>query len=147
MKEAIIIITGKVNGIIIMKDTKKGLQIKIDLKNIKEGYHGFHIHNYGNMLNGCETLGGHYNPEKQNHGSLTSKIRHKGDLGNIKANSNNTCKKTIYVKDLVINELLGRSIVIHDKKDDLGKGLNHESKKTGNAGKRIGCGIIALMSE
>lgn len=147
MKQALVIIKGKVKGLIIMKDTKKGLQMKIDLQNIKEGYHGFHIHQYGNMLNGCETLGGHYNPKNQVHGSLTSKIRHSGDLGNIKANSNNICKKTLYVKDLVINELLGRSIVIHEKKDDLGEGLNEESKKTGNAGKRIGCGIIALMSE
>jgi len=148
MKQGIaIIIHGKVKGQIILKDTKRGLQLNIELSNIKEGYHGFHIHNYGDLTEGCKSLGGHYNPEHKTHGGLHSKIRHKGDLGNIIANNQNKVKKLMYVKDLTLTELLGRSIVIHEDKDDLGCGQNEESKKTGNAGKRIGCGIIALMKE
>ena len=54
-------------------------------------------------------------------------------------------KYNFYVKNLKVDELLGRSLVIHEKKDDLGKGNNNESKKTGNSGKRIGYGIIGLM--
>ena len=135
---------GKVNGNIKLKDTKRGLMLKIDLKNIKNGYHGFHIHNYGDLQDGCLSLGGHYNPENKNHGGLKSIERHKGDLGNIYVEKNNCIKKIMYVKDLYLNEILGRSIVIHEKEDDLGKGKNDESKKTGNAGKRIGCGVIGL---
>ena len=145
MVNAIVIIHGKVKGTIILKDTKRGLKIICDLKNISEGFHGFHVHQFGDISDKANSLGGHYNPENKNHGGLSSKNRHKGDFGNLIANKNNIVKYNFYVKDLKVNELLGRSLVIHEKKDDLGLGLNNESKKTGNSGKRIGYGIIGLM--
>ena len=40
--------------------------------------------------------------------------------------------------------IVGRAMVIHALEDDLGLGGDEESKKTGNAGARVGCGLIVL---
>ena len=142
-----VITSGKVTGEVHMKDTKRGLYLDIKLQNIKEGKHGFHVHEFGDMRNPCGSLGGHYNPDNEEHGGLNVKHRHKGDFGNVDADKNNEVNKRMYVRDTTVMELLGRSLVIHEKEDDLGMGGNEESKKTGNAGKRIGCGVIGIKNK
>jgi hypothetical protein len=50
---------------------------------------------------------------------------------------------SLYVlKDLQISELYGRSIIVHEEPDDLGKGPFEDSHTTGHSGKRIACAII-----
>ncbi len=43
------------------------------------------------------------------------------------------------------HSIIGRSIIVHLDEDDLGKGGDAESLKTGHAGKRVGCGVIGLF--
>ena len=136
-----------VKGVITLEEDlkKKETIIKIKIKNLPKGKHGIHIHKAGDLSEGCNSLCSHYNPHNKNHGGPNDKERHVGDLGNIEPNSNGECNITIRDKLVKLRgrySVLGRSIVIHDSEDDLGKGGNKESLKTGNAGKRIACGII-----
>ena len=118
---------------------------------LKKGYHGFHIHKFGNLIEGCKTAGPHFNTYKTNiHGGPRSKIKHNGDLGNIKTTKKVTSGRKVISSSVFSldpcnkNSIIGRSIIVHKDKDDLGKGGDLESLKTGNAGARLACGVIGL---
>ena len=135
-------IKGKVN---LRQLTYNSVEIHIYATGLKKGLHGFHIHKSGDLTKHCDSLCEHYNTNSQNlHGSRTSKIRHTGDLGNVKANSKGIVRETFIQKNLSIRDILGRSMIIHKDKDDLGLNDTKESKTTGSSGKRILCGIIGL---
>jgi Cu/Zn superoxide dismutase len=76
-------------------------------------------------------------------------LRHVGDLGNVQSDEQGVV--TVNIKDKLISlngehSILGRCLVIHEKPDDLGRGGDDESKKTGNAGKRLACAIIGTVN-
>lgn len=100
------------------------------------------------MSNGCLSTGGHYNPEKLDHGAPNDQIRHIGDLGNIRANEEGIAETKF--SDQVINlsgprSIIGRAVVVHSGSDDFGRSSHPDSKKTGNAGGRAGCGVVGIM--
>lgn len=132
--------------------------------------HAIHIHEFGDLSRGCSSLGEHYNPTRAKHG------KHKGDLiKNFQADILGSFSFS-YVDNLNVNDLYGRSVVIHALPDDLGNAryndlftrelmylsrergyrigprkamieeLNRQSTITGNAGRRIACGIIGRSS-
>ena len=136
-----------VKGMIaLMQPTKGGpTLIKGRIIGLTPGEHGFHIHEFGDLSNGCETAGAHYNPDDVDHGDLDK--GHVGDLENVVADKNGVAEFTIKAKrvDLIgERSVVGRAIVIHSDADDLGMGGDAESLKTGNAGDRLACGVIAL---
>jgi len=99
------------------------------------------------MSDGCKSMGGHYNPDGVNHGDLNE--GHVGDLGNITADEKGNASFSIKANrvDLIgERSVVGRGFVVHADEDDLGKGGDEESLKTGNAGDRLACGVITLRS-
>lgn len=108
--------------------------------------HGFHIHEKPLENDNCDSAGPHFNPKNVTHGGPDATVRHVGDLGNIVSSGKNETDysftdQIITLIPNITNSVVGRSCVIHESKDDLGLGLQ-DSNKTGNAGKRIGCGTI-----
>lgn len=135
-----------VSGTILLKQTAGGPTfIAGRITGLKPGEHGFHIHQFGDMSRGCESMGPHYNPEGVDHGDLEQ--GHVGDLGNISADNSGAARIAIVAERIALtgeHSVVGRGIVVHSDRDDLGQGGDAESLKTGNAGDRLACGVILL---
>ena len=119
--------------------------IRGTISGLEPGEHGFHIHEFGDMSDGCKSMGAHYNPDGVDHGDLQQ--GHVGDLENVVANEDGVAKFSITAPrvDLIGDRsVIGRGLVIHEDEDDLGKGGDAESLKTGNAGERLACGVIVV---
>ncbi|KAF8952781.1 hypothetical protein BGZ46_003379, partial [Entomortierella lignicola] len=115
--------------------------VDVTVQNLKPGEHGIHIHELGDTSGGSITTGDHYNPTNVNHGD--EHTGHVGDLGNIQVDEKGWGDLVLESKRIKVWDIIGRSMVVTEKKDDLGKGETKESKKDGGSGRGIICGIIA----
>ncbi len=98
------------------------------------GPHGFHIHEYGSCKvgdkeNPFQGAGGHWNPTNQPHGN------HAGDFPVLFSN-NGFARMCFFTNKFKVNDIIGKSIIIHENPDD------YRSQPAGNSGKRLACGII-----
>lgn len=100
-----------------------------------------HIHEHG----ACGDMGneahGHWNPTNKQHGKWGSDNFHSGDIGNVQLD--NDGKGSLEMEtDLwsiggdSTKNILDRAIIVHGGVDDF------KTQPTGNAGNRIGCGVI-----
>ncbi|MEF3303071.1 superoxide dismutase family protein [Paenibacillus sp. GYB003] len=122
-----------------------GVRVKLEVKGIPQGVHGFHFHEIGK----CEgpdfkSAGEHFNPHAKKHGLLSMEGPHAGDMPNLVTGADGTAQvewletKVTLAKgkpDSLLKEG-GTALVIHEKADD---GMTDPA---GNAGARIACGPI-----
>jgi Cu-Zn family superoxide dismutase len=132
----------KVLGNATFSKTDKGMTVEAKINNVPPGKHGFHIHEIGSCEDKGNAAKGHFNPDGVKHGLLVKdsfKNAHAGDLGNITISSDGTGTLAETVPGLTFSgdkyAIKGLSVILHEKEDDFGQ-------PTGNAGGRIGCGII-----
>jgi len=140
-----------VSGIVTFSQkSKEGTSVHADLQGLKPGLHGFHVHEYGDLRQGCATAKSHYNPFSKNHGAPNDSERHVGDLGNVNADKNGNAVFDGTDNQIQLcgpHSIIGRSVVVHADPDDLGKGGHADSLTTGHAGARLACGVIGLAEK
>ncbi|MCI8633289.1 MAG: superoxide dismutase family protein [Lachnospiraceae bacterium] len=94
---------------------------------------GFHIHEggacSGNEEDPFADAGGHYNPAECEHPD------HAGDLPPLFGNEGFAL--SVFLTDrFSVDEIIGRTVIIHDHPDDF------TTQPSGNSGKKIACGVI-----
>jgi Cu-Zn family superoxide dismutase len=139
----------KIKGVVYFTEDLKNsrVQIKVNLTGLKKnGLHGFHVHEAGDLTDNCESMCAHFNPFGKNHGCPGKKERHVGDLGNLETDALGQANYTFYDDVIKLrgfkSNIIGRGLVIHQDEDDCGEGEFDDSLKTGHAGKRIACAVI-----
>jgi superoxide dismutase, Cu-Zn family len=133
-------ISGEVN--ITEKDD--GIEVEANVSGVPTpGKHGFHFHEVGICSDEGKAAGGHFNPENTEHGFLPKDGKshaHAGDMGNITITPDGKGFLKEFLPGVYLTKtpsIGGRSVVLHEKEDDF-------SQPTGNAGGRVGCGVIEL---
>jgi Cu-Zn family superoxide dismutase len=135
---------GKSVGSAIIKETRNGVKMMLDLKNLPPGTHGIHFHEKGS----CEgpkftSAGGHFSAHGKKHGLENAAGPHLGDLPNIQIASDGTMKGdlmdprvTLHAGETSLLKEGGTALVIHAGPDD------QKTDPAGGSGDRIACGVI-----
>jgi len=126
-------------GEVVVNNYRDGVKVKAHFTKLPNGKHGFHIHKAGDLRGeGCHGLCEHYDIGKNTHGGDPehSGERHTGDLGNIEL-KDGKFEKDYYIRGISVKDLWGRSIIVHQDEDDLGRGSFEDSKVPGHSGARI----------
>jgi superoxide dismutase, Cu-Zn family len=131
----------KLSGKATFTEAGGGVRVRVQVTGAPPGRVATHVHETGDCsAPDAASAGGHFNPTGHPHGIPPSEERHLGDLGNIDIGADGTGSTEVVVpganlKEGDPNSFLGRAIIVHEKQDDGGQ-------PTGNAGGRIGCGVI-----
>ncbi len=132
-------------GVVTFKNVPGGVEVCIDIRGLppyrpaadgqdQVGPHGFHIHESGNCEVGdpndpFKAAGEHWNPTNQPHGN------HAGDFPVIFSN-NGYARMCFFTNKFRVQDVIGKSVVIHQGPDD------YRTQPAGNSGKRLACGVI-----
>ncbi len=133
----------KVEGTVTFTQKGNTVLVQVAIEGLSPGKHGFHIHEYGDCsAPDATSAGGHFNPTQKTHGCPGSSEQHVGDLGNLIADRKGRAYYEESFEGLSLEgpeSIIGKAVIIHEKQDDC------VSQPTGDAGSRVGCGVIGVM--
>lgn len=141
MPDACALINGmensKIQGIVCFYGVHGGTLVNARISGLPENqygnFYGFHIHEgtscTGDNEDSFKNSKGHYNPTKQEH------PYHAGDLPVLMGNDGRVCCE-FYTNRFYPEDVIGRTVVIHDMPDDF------RSQPSGDSGRKIACGEI-----
>ncbi|KAI8435323.1 hypothetical protein MSG28_003649, partial [Choristoneura fumiferana] len=137
-----------IQGNVTFTQTHDGkVRVEGTILGLNHGQYGFHVHEKGDITGGCLSTGSHFNPEHKQHGHPNDEDRHVGDLGNVEFDETRI-GRIDFVDNLISlvgpHSILGRGLVLHERADDFGRSDHPDSRKTGNAGGRVACGVIGI---
>jgi Cu-Zn family superoxide dismutase len=125
------------SGTVQFYETPVGVKVSAVICNLPPndtGFYGFHLHQRGNCMGiDFKRAGEHYNPKDLKH------PLHAGDFPMLLVTDKSDAYLSFVTTRFTINEIIGRSVIIHYDVDD------YTSQPSGNAGIRIGCGIICKV--
>jgi Cu-Zn family superoxide dismutase len=127
----------KLNGIAYFYATNSsGVWIEVEVNDLPikgmanySRFYGMHIHEVGNCTPPFDQTGGHFNPTNGDHPN------HAGDLPPL-LNSDGYAYLMFYTSHLNSEEIINKSLVIHNMADDF------RSQPSGNSGEKMACGVI-----
>jgi len=133
----------KVSGTVTFTEVADGVQIQAEITGLTPGNHGFHVHQFGDCSAAdASSAGAHFNPTNKPHAGPDAVERHVGDMGNIEADASGSAKLDYVDHHISVandkESVIGRSVVVHVKADDL------KSQPAGDSGARVACGVIGI---
>jgi Cu-Zn family superoxide dismutase len=125
-------------------DGKGGIVLRVEVSGATPGEHAVHIHEKGDCSSpDGKSAGDHWNPTHMEHGKwgAPGDHHHLGDIGNLTVTADGKGTLTLETTKWsagsgTTNDIVGHSVVVHGGVDDF------KSQPAGNAGPRIGCGVI-----
>jgi superoxide dismutase, Cu-Zn family len=133
----------KVSGTVTFTEVEDGVRVRAEITGLTPGNHGFHVHEFGDCSAAdASSAGAHFNPTEQPHAAPDAEARHVGDMGNVEADAAGAAELNYVDHNLSLTRdklsIIGRSVVVHAKADDL------KSQPAGDSGARVACGVIGL---
>ena len=131
----------KLSGTVTFTEVADGVQVQAEITGLTPGNHGFHVHEFGDCSAAdASSAGAHFNPTNKPHAGPDAVERHVGDMGNVEADASGKAKLEYLDHQISLTNdqqsVIGRSVVIHAKADDL------KSQPSGDSGARVACGVI-----